>query len=204
MSTKTLSRRSAIALVGVSTIAAGAAASVTGAPTRGPIGELSAPELGEQFKIVYERWRVTHLESVAHREEYQSRLFAATGIAFEDSPNYDEEGHAAYRATQDRISAELSDDGHPDSFLKDLNDEITSVTGKIMRLPARSLADLALKARAAALRNQGYWDGDEPMDWGTVAARYLIDDVCALAGVEVLPGVDVLSIEDCMDEDEGD
>jgi hypothetical protein len=207
---KTLSRRSAIALVCGSAITAGAA-SVGGAPTRGPIGELSYPELAKQFDVIYERWRVTRDEDIAHREEYEARLFEVTGIRREDSPNHGEVGHREYMAAVSRVSEELPD-GRPtddhgcDVVWIEIHDELFPLLKEIARRPARTLADLALKARAIAIEECGPWTTTSEwyLEFSVLAVRALVDDLCALAGVEVLPGIDILSIEECMEEGEGE
>ena len=192
---KALSRRSAIALVGVATIAASAAASVMPASARLPIGELSYPELAEEFAAVYERWRLLNAESQAQLDHYQAGMFAATGT--KDHPNYGQAGYEEYRQISRRVSEEGPKSLFDEDNIDEINGAIDTICKRVLTLPARSLADLALKARAAALLKYDLWTGDEPTDYTFMAIRCLVDDLCRLAGVEVLPGVDIVANEIC-------
>lgn len=65
---------------------------------------------------------------------------------------------------------------------------------EIMRAEVRTFADLVLQAQAAALVNTEYWlEASTVDDIGnhdpSLAVRVLVDGICALAGVEPLPGV---------------
>jgi hypothetical protein len=70
-----------------------------------------------------------------------------------------------------------------------LDRRIDPILDAIRQLPARSLAGLAIKARAVAVTMDHLWDVPaNDLDWEEEFLRDLIENVCALAGVN-LPAV---------------
>ena len=143
---KSITRRSATALVSLAATAASAAAAIAPARTGLPIGEYSYPDLAARFDVLYERW---HAQS------------------------WDE-----------------------------IQDVLLPLVREIVRQPARSLLDLTLKARTVAVIEYDIWiEGEgEVRDIGAVAVHSLVDDLCRLAGIDLLPGVDLVpfvTIDEC-------
>lgn len=81
-----------------------------------------------------------------------------------------------------------------DQSLDEVYDDLFPLMCEIVRHPARTLLDLALKARAIAVIEYDLWtEGEgEAYDIGTVAVRSLLDDLCSLAGIDMLPGVELV------------
>lgn len=208
---KALSRRSAIEIVGLAAIAAGAAAAVmVPAKARLPVGECSYPELFEQFETIYARWLAQKTKDDAWSDEFDRRM-AAAGIdpgqrrcRVIGDPGWDE-----YSETWDAVYRECPDPDPVDESgasiaWNEIGDVIYPLFNEIARHPALSLVDLAWKARAVALSDHTLWtDGasTDRVEAGALAVRSLVDDICRLAGVDVLPGCEIVPFDEI---DEGD
>lgn len=78
-----------------------------------------------------------------------------------------------------------------------LNSELFELQSLIMGCEARTVGDLALQARACALVNNDLWTDAatvEAADAGARAQRRILESVAALAGAELLPGVETISL----------
>ncbi|MBR0803595.1 hypothetical protein JQ636_08610 [Bradyrhizobium japonicum] len=77
-----------------------------------------------------------------------------------------------------------------------LNSELADLQGRIMTCQPRTVADIVLQAQVCALINCELWTDAatvEAADAGARSHRQLLENVAALAGVELLPGVHALA-----------
>jgi hypothetical protein len=204
---KAISRRSVTTLVSLAAIAAGAAAAIAPARASLPIGECSYPELADRFDALYARWRTLKVLDNEHNEEFANRLAAATGLDVGVRLRPGDPGWDDYLATFETVSRGLPyhspvDEGDSIIAWDEIHDVLFPLVREIIRQPARSLLDLTLKARAIAVIEYDIWTegAGEVRDIGTVAVRSLVDDLCGLAGIDVLPGIDLVpfvTIDEC-------
>ena len=177
--------------------AAVASTSAVAAPTdSGDDAELLA--LGRELDLVLGRWSELARTEDANQAELERVIFRATGIRFQDAPesrpihgrpdgHFDEDPYWQTRGEIVRKSAWLSDDEYENALDK-ISDQAFPLSRIIVAMPARSLAGLAVKARALQFLKADTWrsardENDDPDDVG--AARFY-DEVCALAGVRSL------------------
>ena len=141
---KSITRRSATALVSLTAIPASAAAAIHSGQACRSVNRY--PDLAARFDVLYERWR---------------------------AQSWDE-----------------------------IQDVLLPLVREIVLHPARSLLDLTLKARTIAVIEYDIWiEGEgEVRDIGAVAVHSLVDDLCRLAGMDLLPGIDMVpfvTIDEC-------
>jgi hypothetical protein len=179
----TTSRRTI--LTGAAALATGGVAAISPAASG---NECSYPDLARQFAAAYERFRFQNNRDCARSRQLKERVLEATGLTHDEWPV------SADRSSEfDRIWQRIYDecehvpsDAHGRSIVhQEIFDVVYPLCEKIASLPAHTLADLGLQARALALANFQYWNGDETPDLGLVE---LVNNVCILAGIEVMPG----------------
>jgi hypothetical protein len=112
----------------------------------------------------------------------QDAFDAAIAELSERSGNVYQEGDVElYLEVGRRIDREVP---LPSPNTDDLTDMMDPYMRKIMALPARTAAGLAVKARVAEWACDTYWDEpDDNCDWNKLMARKLIEAVLATGGV---------------------
>jgi hypothetical protein len=87
--------------------------------------------------------------------------------------------------------------------LAEIHGELWPLVDEIIEEPAKTLADLAIRARAMAVMHDDFWTSDvlSPNEYNL---RALVDGICSLAGIEPLPGLDDLSTAMRADYGEGE
>lgn len=163
-------------------------------------GGSSFPDLAAQWAPVFARWRDTVNREHARRQRYDERVFAVTGITFDEigDLDYDDPRRRAYFDARGALGPDPDDDRGPvdehgcSIEWNEIHGEVDPLVVEILSRPARSLADLALQAQVFAVYAQEKWT-ERHNDNVDDRMRVLVDNLCALAGVEALPGVlDVL------------
>lgn len=182
------------AIVSAAALANAAPISAAAVP---PVGRLvrpaGCPEIAARWALVYGRWRDRENSNHASATRYEARVTAATGMTYADylALDADDPRAIAYSEARRRVPTEdefdLPEEEDDEGFRR-LYAELDPVIEEIMSRPVRSLADLALQARAVAVYSRELWSAapDRPRD---IYIRLLVENLCGLAGVEVLPGV---------------
>ena len=192
---------SSVAVVASTATVAVAAPSIARAPS-----EISFPELATRFAAVYARWKRQIGLDREHDAAFERAYKATTGHAWADRPDFNDPGYADWRTSFEEVSVQVAKTVPPGSCNKDgeiiawseIHGELYPLCEEILRAPARTIADLGLQAQAYALMNSEAWIGDVG-DGSDL--RALVSNVCKLAGVEPLPGIDVVAIDDEADEE---
>jgi hypothetical protein len=119
------------------------------------------------------------------------RIFEATGLTRDEWPvstDRSSEFNRIWLKIYNECEHEPVDEHGASIVHSEIFDAVYPLCEKIVSLPAHTVADLGLQARAMALVNFQYWIGDETPDTGLVE---LVNNVCKLAGIEVMPGFDL-------------
>lgn len=161
-----------------------------------PAGAVSFPDLAARWAPVFARWRDHHNQGCAIQQLFEARVEAATGMTLEEAEELDQDdsrGRAyfdfRYSLPHDPKIVRDPVDGQGCSIVwNEIHAAIDPLIVEILSQPARSLADLALQAQAFAVYAQEAWT-DRNNDNVDDRMRVLVDNLCALAGVEALPGV---------------
>jgi hypothetical protein len=143
--------------------------------------------LAREFAAIYERWKAKSNLDSKESALFDRLVFEAMGLAREDWPLGDPEFERTTTAIANESMHDPVDEHGCSIIWNEINDAIFPLCEKIVSLPARTIADLALQARAVALLNAEYWTGEEEGPQGFVT---LVNSVCSLGGVEAMPGVE--------------
>jgi hypothetical protein len=145
------------------------------------------PELAARLAAIRSRyWKETAIAD-AQSDQFEALVEAATGIAWEDAPHYDDETPKAKRYWRIRTTlAKANGRGDGDSVSKmwdEVLDEIHLVYVQILQQKPRTFADFGVIGQAVALNYVECWTCGEHPD-----LRKLIEHICGYADVEPLPG----------------
>jgi hypothetical protein len=125
----------------------------------------SRPDLAIRFDGFYVRWKQKLEKQRSENEACDAAEFAGREFKWSD-PELEEWGA--------------------------LNAEREELVEAILVQPANSLADIVLQARACAMENIELWtNASSEEDAGARANKLLVERICDLAGVPVLPGIEV-------------
>jgi hypothetical protein len=163
-------------------------------------------DLAVRLKNLSDRFASMSARDEKHRELCYERIQAKFGVLPPDGPSYDDEGYEEYNKGCSEIAADIDreyphlvdpEDEHGCSMSwNEYHDELYKLCPKILETETRSLADLGLKAQAAALMDSPYWR-DEAVDPQNLRSRMFIDAVCAFCGVDALPPtLSIVTVED--------
>lgn len=173
-----------------------------------PSNGTSFPDLAQRWAQLYPRWLDYMNKSTASRQRFEARVLAATGLMYEEAMSAGGSVPQEYRAIRGGIIQEGDPLDPPDPTDEDgrsilweeLSAELSDLFEEIVSRPVRSIEDLALQAQIFAADNFEYWLEDDPRRPGT-ATRRLVENLCALAGVVPLPGLDgIMPLDDAADE----
>jgi hypothetical protein len=188
MTTKT-SRRAILA--GAATLPALAMPAIASAP----IGKISFPDLATEFADLYPRWLAGMRKGAENLAAFNAKVKAATGISRDAEPPYDNDP-TGYWDTLNALANKpdgdrdpVDKDGHSIVWAE-IHDELFALAEEIMRQPAKSIADLALQAQVAGVINEQHWDEGLEFEPDNVCLRVLADNICKIAGVEILAGLE--------------
>ena len=159
---------------------------------------VSLPDLAAQFAELYPRWCDYKNRRHAEHEEFEERVLAATGMTFDEAEARGGILFENYRAVRKQIIDDdkqtgLLDDDDPEEIIWD---EIEDIASAILKHPALSMDDVRLQAQAVAVFCISYWKDVKSIDGLTWHMRRAIENFAAVAGVELLPGLDeVVSLD---------
>ncbi|BBF92215.1 hypothetical protein [Blastochloris tepida] len=153
---------------------------------------VSLPDLAARFAELYPRWRDYKNRRHAEHEEFEARVLAATGMTFDEAEARGGILFENYRAVRKQVINDdaqrgLLDDDDPEDVIWD---EINGLASSILKHPALSMDDVRLQARAVAVFCLSYWTDVKSIDGLTWHMRRVIENFAAVAGVELLPGLD--------------
>jgi len=94
----------------------------------------------------------------------------------------------------------INEDGHSIA-LNEIQDELFDVCEEILRQHPQSALDLGLQVQAFALAEDGYFT-EELDGQPDINIRRLADAGCHFCGVEPLPGVEIVPLNDGDDDDD--
>lgn len=190
---RNLSRRTMLAR----TAATIPAAAIGAAPAlSSPLGAVSFPDLAGQFARLYPRWRDRTNESHASLDRFDAKLKAATGLSRDEAPAVGDPGWDEYHAVLMSLPHDHADDDPVNELGEsivwaEIYDELWPLIDDILEQPAKTLADLAIQAQVMAVENHEFWTNGM-LGQDEYRLRLFVESVCALAGVEPLPGVNFL------------
>lgn len=158
---------------------------------------VSLPDLAARFAELYPRWRDYKNRRHAEHEEFEERVLAATGMTFDEAEARGGILFENYRAVRKQV---IDDDGQAGRLDDDpgeiIWDEINDLASAILKHPALSMDDVRLQAQAVAVYCLSYWTDVKSIDGLTWHMRRAIESFAAVAGVELLPGLDeVVSLD---------
>lgn len=166
-------------------------------------------ELGRALDPVLAEWAKFIRISDADQAQFERAVFAATGISLEDAPPPAAVGMAqvGYWRIRDDILKHWHTRESDLAFerrLTEIEAKASPVVRAVLALPARTLAGIAVKARAAAFVCSDLWrcpkDNNDQLGGSDMAA--LLENICTIAGVpslaaEVGSAAENLSIGKC-------
>jgi hypothetical protein len=195
------------ALVSVASVAACTPAGAVPALAAGTAGDAldrwlaacSYPDHARKLLAVYERWCAKSREDIEGSDQFERRMVELTGLC-RDAWRFDDD---EFERTLKKVSSELHDDPVDEYgasiIWNEIHDLLDPLCREVASLPVRSVADLALQARALALHYAEYWTGDEDAPEGM---NELITNVCALAGIEPMPDFPYAQTDDEQDDED--
>lgn len=186
MTTRQTTRRAVLAGSAVAL----ATASIPNASASNADADLLA--LNRKFDPILREWSKRQHRGAAEYAAFEARVFEATGVEIIGRfdflelretmlrPEYD-----AYMATR-KSTRIKEDDELSDREYNSIYSRISPIVDAIHATPARTLAGLAVKAKAAAFDNADLWlDGDRERRGLTK----ILEAVCALASVSLPDGL---------------
>src|ERR1700738_5052960 len=117
-------------------------------------GECSYPELARDFEAIYERFCDQLRQDRANSERFDQLMFEATGLTGDEWPvplGQDPEFERVWHKIAKECLDSPTDEHGCRIDWNEIHGIIYPLCEKIMSLPAHTLADLALQARAVAL-----------------------------------------------------
>jgi hypothetical protein len=170
------SRRSLLAGLAVSPIIAAPAVLAAGAPT----DDAELIELGRRFDEGVAIWEAAQPDYWAASAGFDQAL---ADHREELSLAQKENGVEGWSAVCRRVA------GHHDAVISKWNDfleeNVDPLQERILKLPAFTVAGLAVKARVLGFNKSRAWDREPPdLDYDLAIIRNLVENACALVGVD--------------------
>lgn len=150
-------------------------------------------ELGRQLEPLLARWSTRAREGDLEQAEIERECYASTGVHPDFMPKRGEPGYEEYERTRlaiiERQHSDPKRDAEDEREYTRINREVKPILKSILSQRARTIAGLAVKARAAAFMEDDLWrDEDENVSAYDLEHPLLglIEDICRMAGVPSL------------------
>jgi hypothetical protein len=152
----------------------------------GPAADADAEllTLGQKLDPIIEEWKRLRAIDDADQHAFEAKVIRATGIAYHDAPEVPERPwpEGSYWAIREAIGIERPD-ADPELTRWDcIHDQMYPVIDDILARRAKTVAGLAVQARAITLSEPEMWD-----DADGYKIKEFIEAVCAFVGVTPVP-----------------